>query len=429
MIGKRKYALEKKIRVTVKNAEVRLHPDPVSPVVSMAPAGLIVQPIRKTGKWYFVELPPSERGDVIAGYIHESAVEEIKPEEFKEEEQADQVTEKEKEEEKLEAEVVRKETPLEKKEEDQEKQSEFVITDWIVFSSNRDDNNENDTLETDIYIMLTDGSEMKRLTNHPGSDWEPDLSPDGRKAVFVSDRDHKSNIYIINVDGTGLKRLTTGSSNNRQPTWSPDGKKILFISDRSDGDEMFVMNADGSEVSQLTDSEFNKLDPAWSPDGNKIAYVIFQEKTGYDIFVMSIDGSETTQVTDNSNFNLSPTWSPDGNYIAYECWDVSMIKKETPFLLFKTTQSKKIHIIYRKEAGEIEDMKSSICLIGADGLSQKKLTKDDSSSWCPSWSPKGQYIAFSSDRGNDTKIYIMNTDGSQVAALNTDSGSCFAPKW
>jgi TolB protein len=211
--------------------------------------------------------------------------------------------------------------------------------------------------------------------------------------------------------------------------WSPDGKKIAFISDRSDGNQIFVMKADGSEVSQLTDSQINKQDPTWSPDGKKIAYVAFQEKTGYDIFIMTIDNSETEQLTDNSNFNLSPTWSPDGRVIAYESWDMSMIKKETPFLIFTATQSKEIFIIYQKDDRGIEDIKSSICVIGANGIGQKKLTKDDSSNWSPSWAPTSQQIVFSSDRETDTKIYMMNVDGSQVLSITIDSGNYFTPRW
>lgn len=82
------HAQEIKIKVLVNKTNVRLDPDASSPVISFVPAGLIIQPIKKIDEWYFVELPPNEKGDVIAGYIHQNEVEEIKAETVKERDEA-----------------------------------------------------------------------------------------------------------------------------------------------------------------------------------------------------------------------------------------------------------------------------------------------------------------------------------------------------
>ena len=39
---------------------------------------------------------------------------------------------------------------------------------------------------------------------------------------------------------------TRPASNNAFPRWSQDGKKIVFMSDRDGDPEIYVMNADGS---------------------------------------------------------------------------------------------------------------------------------------------------------------------------------------
>lgn len=138
------HAQEIKIRVTAKRADVRLEPKPSSVLVAIVSAGIVVTPIEKTGAWYFVELPPNEEGDVIAGYIHQSQVEEIyteqKQEEIREKERTDRVASKGDIKEKAQKteEIKAKEEPVKKrektigkKEDIQAKNGEFVLTDEL----------------------------------------------------------------------------------------------------------------------------------------------------------------------------------------------------------------------------------------------------------------------------------------------------------
>ena len=47
--------------------------------------------------------------------------------------------------------------------------------------------------------MNADGSNVRRLTNHPALDCWPAWSPDGKRVAFVSNRDGGHDIYIIEV--------------------------------------------------------------------------------------------------------------------------------------------------------------------------------------------------------------------------------------
>ncbi len=60
----------------------------------------------------------------------------------------------------------------------------------------------------EIYIMNEDGSDQKRLTTHPATDFDPCFSPDGTKIVFGSHRDSNTNVYIMNAEGSDQRRLT-----------------------------------------------------------------------------------------------------------------------------------------------------------------------------------------------------------------------------
>lgn len=83
-----------KVRVTASKANIRLKPTTQSEIISYVPIGAVLDVIKKDGDWYFVKLPPDEKGIVVTGYIHQSIVEvleemekveEIKIEEKKEE--------------------------------------------------------------------------------------------------------------------------------------------------------------------------------------------------------------------------------------------------------------------------------------------------------------------------------------------------------
>jgi Tol biopolymer transport system component len=139
--------------------------------------------------------------------------------------------------------------------------------DTIAFHSNRLDDN------YDIY--LTDvacpsgpaacDTQAVRLTEDPGDDVYPSVSPDGSQIVFHSDRDGDRDIYRIRVDGSNLVQLTNDLAEDREPAWSPDGRHIAFRSDRDGDYDIYMMDADGGNVRQLTNDPAEDGQPVWQP--------------------------------------------------------------------------------------------------------------------------------------------------------------------
>ena len=56
--------------------------------------------------------------------------------------------------------------------------------------------------------------------------------------------------------------------------------------------------------------------------------------------------------------------------------------------------------------------KGEIYVINADGTGKRRLTRDAAFDCCPSWSPDGTKILFTSARDGNDEIYVMNADGS-----------------
>ncbi len=192
----------------------------------------------------------------------------------------------------------------------------------IVFTVNR--SGSFDT--TDIHKINTDGTNHKILT-HTGNNSCPALSPDGNLIAFSSSREGFSGIYLMNSDGSGLKLLTNKNSSFSCPQWSPDGQQLVYVSVDFEGSQIFTMDIYDRTDKQLTNTvnpvwndrgyprEGNNT-PVWSPDGSKLAYVSWQNGNP-DIYTMNSDGSNKIQLTDSNMRDENPDWSPLGDYIIF----------------------------------------------------------------------------------------------------------------
>ena len=138
--------------------------------------------------------------------------------------------------------------------------------------------------------------------------FSPSFSPDGKRIVFLSDRDFSSwgssnEIYTMDSDGTNQTRVTKNDYDDGSPCFSPDGKQIAFTSVRAGKSQIFVMNADGTNAIQLTRDGANS--PCFSPDGQHIVYGSGNESE-QRIFIMNRDGTKPKKLTNGSH----PTWAP-----------------------------------------------------------------------------------------------------------------------
>ena len=170
----------------------------------------------------------------------------------------------------------------------------------IAFTSSRDGNPE-------IYTMNRDGSDVRRITNHPMIDSTPTWAPTGKQLAFTSDRTGSPQIYVVNADGTGLVKITSESWCDR-PTWSPAPLNEIAYSSRSGaGNDIKVYVFGSGEVRTLTDGTGNNESPTFSPNGKHIAFVSTR-KGKEQIFTIDRTGQNLRQIT-NSGVNRYPNWS------------------------------------------------------------------------------------------------------------------------
>jgi dipeptidyl aminopeptidase/acylaminoacyl peptidase len=106
----------------------------------------------------------------------------------------------------------------------------------------------------------------------------PHFAPDGKQILFSLTsyklEQGKTNVDIWVVDADGkrpARRLTRHPGYDYQPRWAPDGRSFLFLSSRKDGVQVWRMPIDGGEPEQLTSLSTGIGQAEWLPDGKHIA--------------------------------------------------------------------------------------------------------------------------------------------------------------
>ena len=170
----------------------------------------------------------------------------------------------------------------------------------IVFTSSRHGNAE-------LYVMNADGSNLRRLTNHPGADTTPTWSPTGAQIAFVSDRTGSPQVYIMGADGTGLTRITFEPYCDR-PTWSPAPfNEIAYSSRTGPGHDIKIYEVATRQVRQITFGEGTNESPSFAPNGRHLAFQTTRWGRA-QIAVVGRDGNDVRQITRVGN-NFAPAWS------------------------------------------------------------------------------------------------------------------------
>ena len=149
-----------------------------------------------------------------------------------------------------------------------------------------------------------------------------DVSPDGRSLVYFTSGPQED-LFVIHSEGTGLRRLTNDEFRDRQPSWSPDGTRIAFFSNRSDLNrsdkyEIWTIRADGSQLEQATIIPGRPAyNPIWSPNGRWLACDLEENEALIDLDRPVAERSPVFFPLAGRGMGFTArSWSPNGRWLA-----------------------------------------------------------------------------------------------------------------
>lgn len=192
----------------------------------------------------------------------------------------------------------------------------------------------------DIYTADLKGNTMKRITDTPGYDAEPTVSPKGDRIVFTSLRSGDLELYTMNTDGTDVKQITNELGYDGGAFFSPDGSRIIFRASRPKTDEdikvykellaeglvmptkmeLFMCNADGTDLRQITQLGGANWAPFFHPSGQKVIFSsnhASERGFPFNLYMINVDGTGLERITHDGVFDAFPMFSPDGKRLIF----------------------------------------------------------------------------------------------------------------
>ncbi len=293
--------------------------------------------------------------------------------------------------------------------------------------------------DTDIWIMEGDGSNLKTLKNSEERESQPKFSPDGKRVAYV----YNSQIWICDLDGTNNEQLTDIYTGASDLSWINSDESILFVSNvypdcesqdcnkRKDEEKenslvdaeiftelmyrhwndwrgpkrshLFLFDTESKKYIDLTLNSPYDVPPialgssndySVSPNGDEAAYTMnksdfLASSTNNDVFNMklndlnSVEETVAKKISESGGNDNQPVYSPDGKFIAFTSMERSGFEAD-----------KKRLMIFNRENGKLIDISKNLN-ISFDGLV---------------WSPDSRYIYYTAANEIYNSIFRINIE-------------------
>jgi hypothetical protein len=157
----------------------------------------------------------------------------------------------------------------------------------------------------------------------------PALSPDGKRVVFLSERDlYSIDLFLADADtGRVIRKLASTATDphfdsllfiESAGAWSADGRRFVQSALRKGKGAFFVIDPEtGRRVEEVDFDDFSELEnPVFTPDGRKVVFTALQGGL-LDLWEYDLGTRQKRRLTDDAFAELQPAVSPDGTSVAF----------------------------------------------------------------------------------------------------------------
>ena len=179
-----------------------------------------------------------------------------------------------------------------------------------------------------------------RVLFRPAADIAPGLAPgttnvsrDGERFVFAVPRPQLRQLTVYDRQGKAVAKAGEPGS-YVQPNLSPDGTRAVVMRNdpRTGNGDIWVIDLASGTGTAITDDVYPDNAPIWSPDGKHVAYVSTREGLA-GIYRKAADGSGEAellfQYTPGAGMVLTD-WSPDGKFVTFYTGVIVLVPVGTP---------------------------------------------------------------------------------------------------
>jgi dipeptidyl aminopeptidase/acylaminoacyl peptidase len=204
----------------------------------------------------------------------------------------------------------------------------------IALTANREDEPDYDPWLVDVFVVPSEGGDLKKLTGTKGPSGSPTWTPDGKYIVYTGHkREHGSatlsRVWKVPAEGgesvmlTGAFDRSIGDSmsgdsrfgpSGNGPTVSPDGKTVYFLSSDNGKTSLFSVSIEGGEVKPVLGGERQIFGFTLDGSGNTFAAAISHPTLPGDIGVFHLDSGKENLLTSENKELLDNVYlsEPEG---------------------------------------------------------------------------------------------------------------------
>lgn len=268
---------------------------------------------------------------------------------------------------------------------------------------------------------------LRQLT-FGGSNAEAYFSWDGARLIFQATRDRYAcdQIFIMKTDGSELRLVSAGLGRTTCPFFVPGDRRFIYASthhrdpacppppDRSRGYvwalydyDLYMANLDGSGLTRLTENPGYDAEGAVSPDGKTIVFTSLRDGD-LDLYTLDIAGGTLRRLTRRKGYEGGPFFSWDGKQIVYRAY-------------YPQTQAEVAEYERLLAEGLVQPHRAEIFVMDADGGHPRQLTRNGAANWAPAFHPNGHQIIFSSNLHapgtRNFDLYLIDIEGTGLTRI------------